>query len=182
LSFADLARRAGEIVCPVTMAPIEAFDGVGAAHRMFTTCGAIAQVAIDSLTGRVAARRIAVLPACGPALVPEAYLGQSEGGAVMAAGFALTEDLPAQGGRYVFDNLDQYLVPTVVDAPVVTVEPIDALAADDPVGVRGVGEIPLNAVGPAVAAAVFDALGEAPTRFPVAPDWVLDVLARRRAA
>jgi nicotinate dehydrogenase large molybdopterin subunit len=178
LSFPDLAKRVGEIACPVSIEAIDTLDGVGAVHKMFATCGAIAQVAVDECTGRITARRIAVVPACGPVLVPEAFLGQVEGGAVMAAGFALIEDLPAVGGRYLADNLDQYFVPTIADAAVVTVDPVEALAADDPVGVRGIGEIALNAVGPAIAAAVFDALGEPPTRFPVAPAWVLEVLAR----
>jgi CO/xanthine dehydrogenase Mo-binding subunit len=97
----------------------------------------------------------------------------------MALGFTLTESLPATGGRYVFQNLDGYLVPTIRDAPAVLVEPVEDLAADDPAGVRGVGEIPLNAAAPAIAAAVFDALDEPPTIFPIQPAWVLDVLARK---
>ena len=94
----------------------------------------------------------------------------------MACGYVLTEDMPMRAGRYLVRNLDGYLVPTIQDAPIVTVDPVEELAPDDPVGVRGVGEIPMNAAGPAVAAAVFDALGVAPTRFPIDPQWVLDVL------
>ncbi|PZQ50817.1 MAG: hypothetical protein DI556_06790 [Rhodovulum sulfidophilum] len=147
------------------------------AHAVLTTCAAIAEVAVDRLTGRVRAERIEVLPACGRPLVPDAFRGQVEGGAAMALGFALLEDLPAEGGRYLHRNLDGYLVPTIADVPPVEVTAIDALDADDPIGLRGIGEIGMNAVGPAIAAAVHDALGAAPERLPVSPEWVLRRLA-----
>jgi CO/xanthine dehydrogenase Mo-binding subunit len=146
------------------------------AHALLTTCAALAEVAVDRLTGRVRAERIAVLPACGSPLVPDAFRAQVEGGAAMALGFALLEDLPASEGRYLHRNLDGYLVPTIADMPPIEVEPIDALDPDDPVGLRGIGEIGMNAVGPALVAAVHDALGHPPARLPVDPEWVLRVL------
>ncbi len=98
----------------------------------------------------------------------------------MAVGFALTETLPTQAGRFLARNLDQYLVPTICDMPAVEVLAVEELAADDPVGLRGVGEIAINAVGPALATAVLDALGETPERLPVDPAWVLSILADER--
>jgi CO/xanthine dehydrogenase Mo-binding subunit len=179
LTFAELHRHAGNIVCPVSIPPLESSDGNGDAHKVFTTCGAIAVVTVDICTGRVAIERLAIIPACGPVIAEEAFLGQVEGAAVMACGFTLTESLPTRNGRYVSQNLDSYLVPTIQDAPAVLVNPVEELAPDDPIGVRGVGEIPLNATAPAIAAAVFNALGEPPTVFPIQPEWVLDVLARK---
>lgn len=162
------------------MAAIETADGDGAAHKLNTTCGAVALVSVDVRTGRVVCERMAVMPACGPVLAPDAFLGQVEGAATMAAGFVLTEDLPSRGGRYLTHNLDGYLVPTIHDAPAVVVDAIEELAPDDPVGIRGVGEIPMNAAVSAIAAAVYDALGVVPTRLPIDPAWVLKTLAARR--
>ena len=173
------AITGADILVEVAMPPIETADGSGASHKIFTTCGAIARVAVDRATGRIKAEQIVVLPACGPVLVPDAYLGQVEGGAIMASGLVLMEDLAVRNGGFLASNLDRYFIPTIVDAATVDVEPIEFLSPDDPVGIRGIGEIPLNAVAPAIAAAVFDAIGEAPTTFPVSPDWVLEVLARR---
>ncbi|MGH2340361.1 xanthine dehydrogenase family protein molybdopterin-binding subunit [Segnochrobactraceae bacterium EtOH-i3] len=176
LDFATLAAGAGPLVEEAFMPAIETYAGIGDAHVIFTTCGAIARVVVDRWTGRIRAERIAVVPAGGPVLSPEAFKGQIEGGAIMALGFVLTEDLPARDGRFLADNLDRYLVPTLADSCPVDVDPVEELAADDPIGFRGVGEIAMNAVGPALATAVFDALGTAPKRLPVDPAWVLDVL------
>lgn len=181
ITLRELAAR-GDIAVDISVPPIETHTGAGSAHTLFTACGALARVNIDRWTGQVAAEHIVVMPACGPVLVPEAFQGQVEGGAAMALGFALMESLPARGGRFVAHNLDQYLVPTIRDMPPVEVVPIEELDPADPVGIRGVGEIAINAVGPALATAVFDALGEAPTRLPVDAAWVLAVLDRERAS
>jgi CO/xanthine dehydrogenase Mo-binding subunit len=162
------------------MAAIECADGAGAAHKLNTACGAIALVSVDTRTGRIVCERMALMPACGPVLAPDAFLGQLEGAAAMAAGFVLTENLPSRGGRHLVRNLDGYLVPTIRDAPAVTVDAIEELAPGDPVGIRGVGEIPMNAAVPAIASAIYNALGTAPTRLPVDPAWVLGTLAARR--
>jgi CO/xanthine dehydrogenase Mo-binding subunit len=177
LSFAELSAT-GPIGCSVSIDGIVPNDGDGVVHKVFTTCGAVAQVCVDSCTGRVTVENIAVIPACGQILVPDAFLGQVEGGAVMAAGFVLLEDMPADRGRYMAKNLDEYLIPTFADAPTVTIDPIEYLDPNDPIGIRGIGEIPLNAAAPAIAAAVFDAIGTPPTRFPIEASWVLEVLER----
>lgn len=176
LDFPALAAASGPLVEEAFMPAIETFAGVGDAHVIFTACGAIARVVVDSWTGKVRAERIAVVPAGGPVLSPEAFKGQIEGGAVMGIGFVLTETLPARNGRFLAANLDGYLVPTLVDSCPVDVDPVEELDPNDPIGLRGVGEIALNAVGPALATAVFDALGAAPPRLPVDPAWVLDRL------
>jgi len=180
VGFAELGAL-GTFEHTAHMTPIECADGQGAAHKINTACGAIALVSVDVRTGRVVCERMTLIPACGPVLAPDAFLGQLEGAATMAAGFVLTEDLPSRGGRYLARNLDGYLVPTIRDAPIVTADAIEELAPDDPVGIRGVGEIPMNAAVPAIANAVYDALGVAPTRLPVSPAWVLQTLAGRGA-
>ena len=94
----------------------------------------------------------------------------------MAAGLVLTEDLPVRDCTFLATNLDRDLIPSIADAPRIDVEPVETLSPDDPIGIRGVGEIPLNAVAPAIATAILNAIGEAPTHFPVSPAWVLGVL------
>lgn len=75
-------------------------------------------------------------------------------------GFTLTEDMILQGGRYLADNLDGYMIPTVADAPQTSrVFALEDLDRDDVFGPRGVGELGIGAVTPAIAAAVADACG-----------------------
>jgi CO/xanthine dehydrogenase Mo-binding subunit len=179
LDFAALARGAPDLLSARGEAlALAATDGDAASHLLFTSCGAIAEVTVDRWTGSVTARRIVVFPACGPVIEPASYRGQCEGGAAMAAGFVLTESLPVVAGRFRAANLDGYFMPSIADAPIVEVVPIEHLAPDDPQGVRGIGEVILNAVAPAIVSAVHDAIGFAATSFPIDPAAVLAHLQR----
>ncbi len=175
IAFADLAGE-GAIRVEIEVPAIETHLAGQSVHTLFTACAARASVSVDRWTGRITCTGLDILPECGPPLVPAAFEGQMAGGAAQALGFCLTEDLPAVDGAFQALNLDGYFIPTIADMPPVRVHALDDLGADDPVGLRGAGEIGLNAVAPAIANAVRDALGVAPERLPVDPLWVLDVL------
>ena len=66
-------------------------------------------------TGEVRVLDLEQHVAAGPVL--DRYLGQIEGGGVQGLGFTLTEDMILQGGRYLAENLDGYMIPTIADAP-----------------------------------------------------------------
>ena len=75
LDFETLA--AGEPVSvAVDMEPIESSDGAGPAHKLYSACGALARVVVDTFTGRVTAEHLVMVPACGPVLAPDAYTGR----------------------------------------------------------------------------------------------------------
>lgn len=133
----------------------------------------VARVAVDRLTGRVRVADLHHITAAGRVIHPPGYLGQIEGAAVMGMGMVLTEDMPMEDGHYRFDNLDQYLIPTIHDAPVQRVDVLDDTRPDDEFPVRGVGELGIEAVAPAITAAIRNACGVSVTRLPVNPDWLL---------
>jgi CO/xanthine dehydrogenase Mo-binding subunit len=164
LSFAALAGE--EIAVRGEAAPIETETGDGAVHALFTACAAAATVAVDTSTGRVTVRALRLVPVTGPVLVGSAVEAQMAGGALMAAGFVLTEHLPVADGAFGAANFDGYLAPTIRDAFDVSVEAVDDLP-DDIVGPRGVGEIAVNAAAPAIANAVLAATGFVVRRLPV---------------
>lgn len=139
-------------------AAVETHSGHGAVHAAFTACGAEASVAVDRVTGRARVLHVKLLPVSGPVLSEVGLRAQMEGCAAMAVGFALTEELPAQHGRFRASNLDAYLVPTLADTPSVTCEPV-ADIPEDALGPRGVGEIGVNAAAPAIVNALMAALG-----------------------
>ncbi|MGG7566013.1 xanthine dehydrogenase family protein molybdopterin-binding subunit [Rhodovulum sp. DZ06] len=183
ISFAALAAacaKDGPLVHPVTVPAIETDPGPVPGHALFATCGARAVVAVDTATGAARCLALDILPACGKPILPKVYEGQVAGGAVQALGFCLTEDLPAAEGAFAASNLDGYFIPTLADAPEIRVHPVDALAPDDPVGRRGVGEIALNAAAPAILNALADALGGAPAALPLRAAEALDLLEARR--
>lgn len=88
-----------------------------------------------------------------------------------------------EAGRYAAANLDGYLMPTIADAPersrVLALEDLDP---GDPYGPRGIGELGIGAVTPAIAAAVADAIGHWPCVAPFSPETLLRALGNGAAA
>ena len=179
LSLSDLAASAGEIVTQIVIPGIETMQAGANVHTLFTACAARARVRIDRWTGQVACTGLDLLPACGPPISPVAFQGQMTGAGAQALGFCLTEHQPYEEGMVMASNFDSYFIPTIADVPDIGVHPMTWLAPEDPVGIRGGGEIGLNAAAPAIANAVASALDAAPTHLPVRPEWVLDALARQ---
>lgn len=141
---------------------------------------AIAQVSVDTETGEVRVTRVVSMPDCGRVLNPTMVASQIIGGVTQGIGFALTESqlLDAELGLPVNDSLEEYLVPTVAD-----ICPIEAVPLDRPdtganrLGVKGIGEPPMIPVAPAIANAVFDAIGIRFHELPLTRRRVLDALA-----
>jgi xanthine dehydrogenase D subunit/xanthine dehydrogenase C subunit len=152
----------------------------GNARLLFTSGACIARVAVSRVTGEVRVLDLDQRSAAGPVVDMAAYLGQLEGGAVQAIGFTLTEDAAMTQGVYLTRNFDTYLMPSIADTPArMTVYALEALDAGDEYGPRGVGELGIGAVTPAIANAVRNAIGLCPTLSPISPEAILDALAAR---
>jgi CO/xanthine dehydrogenase Mo-binding subunit len=81
-------------------------------------------------------------------------------------------------GEYLTWNFDTYMIPSIHDAPQsMAVFALEGLEADDAFGPRGVGELGIGAVTPAIANAVADATGFWPEQAPIDPEKILDALA-----
>lgn len=182
ISFATLAQQLAPQARPRAECAFEfpkTNYTAGNARFIFAAGAAVARVAIDRATGEVRVLDLEQHVAAGPILDPACYLGQIEGGAVQGLGFTLTEDMILQGGRYLADNLDGYMIPTVADAPQTSrVFALEDLDRDDVFGPRGVGELGIGAVTPAIAAAVADACGLWPTVTPISPEAVLMAISK----
>lgn len=180
LTYRDLAEQLDEADLPsVTVAyefPKNEYTA-GNARLVFAFGAAIARVAISRVTGEVRILDLHQHTAAGPVMDMAAYLGQIEGGAVQGLGFTLTEDAQMVGGRHVCTNLDTYMLPGVQDAPRrMQVFALESLDKDDVFGPRGVGELGIGAVTPAIANAVFAAIGHMPTVTPFPPETILAAL------
>ncbi len=132
------------------------------------------------MTGRIAVRQLKQAISAGPIVNLLGFNGQIEGGGVMALGYTLMEDAKMIKGRYITENLDTYLIPSIRDVPfTLEVEGIEELPEEDRFGPRGVGEIGTVAVAPAIAKAIHDATGLWITKLPVSPETVLASLEQR---
>jgi len=174
LSTADLPTADAHFEYPKT-------DYAAGNARFFFASGAcIARVSLSRITGEVRVLALDQRTAAGPVVDMAAYLGQQEGGAVQGIGLSLTEDALMAEGGYVTANFDTYMMPSIADAPEhMDVYALEALDPGDTYGPRGVGELGVGAVTPAIANAIYDALGMCPTETPISPEWILDAIAAR---
>ena len=148
-----------------------------AEHYAVQSFGAqFSEVQVDPDTGEVrVVRHVSVLDV-GRVLNPKTAQSQGYGGVVMGIGMALHERTiyDARSGRAVNSNLADYLVPTCADVGDVQ---IHFVGPPDPqigeMGARGVGEIVMTGVAPAIANAVYHATGIRVRELPITPDKLL---------
>lgn len=177
ISFAELARALAPDDLPHAGVAFEFpksdyFEGN--ARLIFAFGATLARVAVDRVTGQVRVLDISQHTAAGPVLDHAAYLGQIEGASVQGQGFTITENAVLQHGLYLTENLDTYIMPSIQDAPrSMAVFALEGLEADDTFGPRGIGELGIGAVTPAIANAVADAIGYWPERAPIDPERIL---------
>ncbi len=96
----------------------------------------------------------------------------------MGLGYALSENFVVADGAVVTDNLRKLGVPRFSDAPPIEVEIVEAPQPGGPYGAKGMGEVGLNPVAPAISNAIFDAVGVRLRSLPMTPCKVLDALKR----
>jgi len=106
---------------------------------------------------------------CGAIVHPSNLRNQVEGGTIMALGGALFEAIHFENGRVLNPRLSQYRVPRFRDAPPVEVVLIDRKDLPS----QGGGESPIIAVAPAIANAIFDAVGSRLRSLPLVPDGLV---------
>jgi CO/xanthine dehydrogenase Mo-binding subunit len=138
-----------------------------------------AEVEVDTETGHIRVLRVVSADDVGKAINPDFVVGQIEGAVVQAHGYAVLEDFKAKDGRVLTDQLSTYLIPTIWDIP----EKVESVIVEipdpnGPWGARGLGELPLLPVAPAIAAAIHDAIGVWVDEFPFTPERILRALGK----
>jgi 4-hydroxybenzoyl-CoA reductase alpha subunit len=144
----------------------------------------VAEVRVDPRTGRVDIEKIWVAHDCGKALCPTIVEGQMEGSAYMGAAEALLEEhVIGADGLHKGPNLLDYKIPTSLDVPDFVALIVESHDAEGPLGAKEAGEGPLHPSIPAIANAIFDAVGVRMERLPFTPARVLAALrSQERAA
>lgn len=135
----------------------------------------VAEVEVDVETGIVEVQKIWVAHDCGRALNPVLVEGQMEGSAYMGFGEALMEEhvfKDAAHGRAGLHNgpsLLDYRIPTTVDTPELEALIVESIDPEGPYGAKEAGEGPLHPSIPAIANAIYDAIGVRMDRLPFSP-------------
>lgn len=134
------------------------------------------EVEVDTETGRVTVLDSYVADDCGKALNPIAVHGQTNGATVQAIGWALYEQLHYEGGRLANGNFADYTMPTADAVPMLRGGFVESNDPNGPYGAKGASETAILPGAPAIANAVFDAVGVRITDLPITPEKVLAAL------
>jgi len=106
--------------------------------------------------------------------------GQVEGGALMALGYGLSEELLLRSACVVNPNWASYQLPTAADTPVVSQVILETINPDGPFGAVGIGEVTAVPGAASVANAVSAALGIEIQELPILPHKLSDLMAEKR--
>ncbi|MGO7044568.1 aldehyde oxidoreductase molybdenum-binding subunit PaoC [Rhizobium johnstonii] len=140
------------------------------------------EVGVDVYTGEIRVRRMLAVCAAGRILNPKTARSQVIGGMTMGIGAALMEEMVVdkRSGFFVNHDLAGYEVPVHADIPHLEAVLLDEVdPAISPVKAKGVGELGLTGVAPAVANAVYNATGVRVRQYPITLEKLLDRLPHR---
>ncbi len=166
---------------PEYVTPLDPETGQGprAVVHFTTGCQAV-EVEVDDETGQVQVLKIVSAYDVGRAINPEMVRTQMEGGAVQGMSTALLEGLILHEGTPKNPNFTDYRIATAVDAPLETENIIVEVPQDDgPFGARGIGEHPMVPTAPAIANAVYNAVGVRIDSLPITAEKVWQALHRQ---
>ncbi|HEX7594606.1 MAG TPA: molybdopterin cofactor-binding domain-containing protein, partial [Anaerolineae bacterium] len=135
-----------------------------------------AEVEVDLETGKVRVLRIVAAHDVGRAINPMYVEGQIEGGIQMGVGYALTEELLVHEGRVLNATLLDYRMPTALDMPQIETVIVETTDPEGPFGAKGVGEMGGTPTAPAIANALYDAIGVRMYQVPMTAERVLKAI------
>ena len=159
----------------VTFPPTD-FNRIGTSYA--SLCGTLVRVEVEKATGAIRVARGYSVLECGRPLAPEIVIGQAQGGFAMGVGYALLESLPPyEGGPGEGTwNLGQYLIARASDLPVHALE-VEVLPPVEPdERPKGMAEVVMIPVVPALLNAIFDATGHRFRSLPVTQPMIADAL------
>ena len=188
VAFADAAVLAeskhGTLVAAGSYKPPKgiggSFKGAGVGPTpAYSYQAAVAEVTVDLETGMVTVDKVTTAHDCGRALNPANVEGQVEGSAYMGYGEIIGEEQVFRGGLHKKPSLLDYKIPTSLDTPALEAIIIESVDAEGPFGAKEAGEGPLNPVIPAIANAVYDAIGVRFDETPITAEKILNALGKR---
>lgn len=140
----------------------------------FVTVGVAVEV--DTETGEVTVLKVLASQDVGKALNPQNVIGQVEGAVSMGLGFALSEQFLESETEIITDTYHKLHVPTFSNLPEMEAMYVEVKDDGGPYGAKGMGEVGLNPIAPAISNAIFDAVGVRAQHLPMTKEKVLALL------
>lgn len=140
-----------------------------------------AEIDLDPETGHIELVDFAAVVDCGTVINPALARVQVEGGLVQGIGMALMEDVTiTETGRIQQNSFMQYRIPSRMDLGSIRVEFAPSYEPNGPFGAKSIGEIVINTPSPAIADAVYNAVGVRFTDLPITAEKVYMALKRKQ--
>src|SRR5205807_4067114 len=159
------------------------FKGAGVGPSpAYSYSAAVVEVDVDHETGIVTVERCWIAHDIGQSINPVLVMGQVEGSVYMGLGEALMEEMTYRANRNVvhkFPSLLEYKSPTTLEMCDVVTYLVEDPDPNGPFGAKEVGQGPLLPVMPAIANAVYDAVGVRIDEVPITPEKVLKAIRRK---
>jgi len=146
----------------------------------FTFGSHAVEVAVDEETGKIQVLKLVSCYDVGRAINQLSVEGQMEGGAIYGMGYGLTEEVIIEKGVTITPSFSEYLLPTAMDVPDVQTILLESGDGVGPFGAKGVGEPSVCSVAPAIANAVYDAIGVRIYDLPITPEKVLKAIQEKK--
>lgn len=179
-SGGDLIIGKGFYDPPTTLlSPKDSHGNVSAAY---TFASQAVEVEVDTETGQVAVINASVAHDIGKTINPVGLEGQIEGGVVMGLGYALFEESEIEEGRVINPTFADYHLPTSLDAPPLQIKMVETDDPEGPFGAKGIGECASIALAPAIANAIYDAVGVRVYSLPMTPQKVYQAITKKKKA
>jgi len=140
-----------------------------------------AEVEVDLETGLVEVINFVAAHDVGKAINPSIVEGQIEGAVVQGIGYALTENMILKEGKILNPDLANYKILTSKDIPHIETLIIEDPSPIGPYGAKGVGEPGLVPTAPAIANAIYNAIGVRMAELPITPEKILKALASKNS-
>jgi CO/xanthine dehydrogenase Mo-binding subunit len=168
-TLAEIAESSGKTGGPIAATASLTARGVGVA---FST--QVCDVEVDPDTGLVKILRFTIAQDVGRAIHPSYVEGQMQGGVVQGIGWALNEEYVYDvNGRLENPTFLDYRMPVASDVPMIDTVVVEVPNPGHPYGVRGVGEVGIVPTVPAIANAIYAAVGVRMNETPMSPARVL---------
>ena len=147
--------------------------GHGLPHIIYSHAVHFVIVEVDTLTGVVKIIKYLTATECGKVINPKALEGQIQGGSLQGIGYGLYEGLILEEGKVINNKFSTYLIPGIKDAPRINCLYADEYETTGAFGMKGAGEISMDAPAPALSNALYDAVLYRSFSLPITSEKVL---------
>ncbi len=154
----------------------------GAASRFFSTytfATNVVEIEIVPESGEISVLRAAGANDCGTVINPDGAEGQMDGGMAIGLGYGLSEEIQVKDGQVLNPGFLEYKIPTALDVPPFFRVIVENYDENGPFGAKGIGNSSVINMAPAIANAVYDAVGVRIRTLPITPEMILDLLTRK---